>query len=484
MMGTAIQPSSDSSDQSTSTRAPSSVTVVKSTNAHKILYPMPNSAGGISSIMWTGLEPLDMVERIAKMAISSSNLNGSSGNSEELKPGCSFLQYLAGEGTAPSDFGAFTGLKRKRDSFDDYDDDTSGCDLIAASVLDEQRSSDLTESTLTPWKPYTVLDNWTRSNQCKITDKNALLHLNHLVSIIKKFEQAAAEPKNKWCIPSYDRVQLMFTSNVASLSPDGDVFIILDGAVRQIQALIQMVQPVSPNAIEPRVKFTEFVSCNDGSKQLMAKPNPTRIMNGIVLSREPLSEKAQRQVFTAYLTEWLCQSRNWMNPYPDETVLKQMAHHFIHIGCIPGIQGVAIEAEAISKISTWLLNTRTRRWRPALERAFDGKRPAMLLMEDSLRVFKGDVLRPVIGWDGDILFAERGEYSKPIATWDMKKSSRLGSASSSNAEVLADNGGMPDLFPQAPDDLTSTLDGLGLLEDGHLFGDDNGQDCMLFAEGV
>jgi hypothetical protein len=49
---------------------------------------------------------------------------------------------------------------------------------------------------------------------------------------------------------------------------------------------------------------------------------------------------------------------------------------------------------------------------------------------------------------------------------------------------LADNGGMPDLFPQAPDDLTSTLDGLGLLEDGHLFEDDNGQDFMLLAEGV
>jgi hypothetical protein len=262
MMGTAIQPSSDSSDQSTSTRAPSSVTVVKSTNAHKILYPMPNSAGGISSIMWTGLEPLDMVERIAKMAISSSNLNGSSGNSEELKPGCSFLQYLAGEGTAPSDFGASTGQKRKRDSFDDdYDEDASGCELIAAAVLDEHRGSDPAEYTATHWKPYTVQDNWTRSNQCKITDKNALFHLNHLVSIIKKFEQVAAEPKNKWCIPSYDRVQLMFTSNVASLMPDGNVFILLDRAVRQIQALIQMVQPVSPNAIEPRVKFTEFVSC-------------------------------------------------------------------------------------------------------------------------------------------------------------------------------------------------------------------------------
>jgi hypothetical protein len=244
-----------------------------------------------------------------------------------------------------------------------------------------------------------------------------------------------------------------------------------------------MLQPASSTAIEPRVQFTEFVSCNDGSKQIMAKPNPTRIMDGIVFSQAPLSEKAQRQVFTAYLTEWLCQSRNWMNPYPDEIVLKQMAQHFIHIGCIPGIQGVATEAVAISKISTWFFNTRTRQWRPALEQAFDGKRPAMLLMEDSLRVFKGDLLRPVIGWDGDVLFAECGDYSKPIVTW--KKGSKLGCSTSSNAEVLAHDDNMSDLFPQSQVDLSSTLDGFGLLEDGYLFAEDyNLEDLTFTTEGA
>jgi hypothetical protein len=83
----------------------------------------------------------------------------------------------------------------------------------------------------------------------------------------------------------------MFTSNVASFTPDGNAFVILDRAVQQTRALIQMPQSALSTAIKPCAQFTKFVSCNDSSKQLVTKPNPTRIMDGIVLSRAPLSEK-------------------------------------------------------------------------------------------------------------------------------------------------------------------------------------------------
>lgn len=45
-----------------------------------------------------------------------------------------------------------------------------------------------------------------------------------------------AKPKNICCIPSHNRVQFTFTSNVASFMPDGNAFVILD------RALIQMLQ--------------------------------------------------------------------------------------------------------------------------------------------------------------------------------------------------------------------------------------------------
>jgi hypothetical protein len=71
-----------------------------------------------------------------------------------------------------------------------------------------------------------------------------------------------------------------------------------------------MLQPALSTVIEPpRVQFTEFVSCN-----------------GLV------PDTSQQKGTEINL------HRNSMNSYPGETVLKQMAQHLIHIGCVPVIQ--------------------------------------------------------------------------------------------------------------------------------------------------
>ena len=433
----------------------------------KILYPLRicDDKSDVSSVMWSGLTAFDMVEQIAKMAISSTKLEQSA-----AEQGYTFIQYLADEGTVSVESSLCplnVGQKRKRGASDDDNelDEISECDAVSTSVLDGRNAkNDEANSTMKSWKPSVVLGDWFQRNQNMVVNSDVLTRLNHLSSIVDYFEHLSSEPKNKSCIPSYHRVQSMF---LGSLTPSGNnVQLALDQAVKQMQALMEITHPITPSTHGPRVKFSEFVYCHDGSKQLMAKPNPTRIMNGIVLSQSPLNDKAKRKVFGAYLTEWLCQIRNWINPYPDETVLQQMAKHFIHLGCVPGCDGAVTEAEAIGKISTWLLNIRSRQWRPAVEEAFDGKRPALLLMEDSLRIFKGHELRPVIGWDSDTFFANRSDYSKPIATWGKKDPKTV--LEKSNGITASDITGEtePYLFPEANSALMATLDGFRLLDNG------------------
>jgi hypothetical protein len=77
-----------------------------------------------------------------------------------------------------------------------------------------------------------------------------------------------------------------------------------------------------------------------------------------------------------YMTNWL--GENWINPYPDETVLQTLARD---CGTTPTV------------VSNWLINARTRKWRPAIMQAFDLNRPAEFLLENSINIFLGAPIR-------------------------------------------------------------------------------------------
>jgi hypothetical protein len=82
-----------------------------------------------------------------------------------------------------------------------------------------------------------------------------------------------------------------------------------------------------------------------------------------------------------YMTNWL--RENWINPYPDETVLQQISRD---CGTTPHI------------VTNWLINARTRKWRPAIMKAYEMNRPAELLLEDSIAIFDG---KPLHSLDSD-----------------------------------------------------------------------------------
>jgi len=79
---------------------------------------------------------------------------------------------------------------------------------------------------------------------------------------------------------------------------------------------------------------------------------------------------------------------------------------------------------AMEKMSNWLVNNRTRRWRPALQDAFDGRRPAALLYEDSKRIYEEIPLRPLVNWDSYRLFMFDPKYLTKVKTWAKPEKTR------------------------------------------------------------
>jgi hypothetical protein len=101
------------------------------------------------------------------------------------------------------------------------------------------------------------------------------------------------------------------------------------------------------------------------------------------LAASALSQVVPKKDFSKYMTAWL--RDNWINPYPDEDGLADMAHD-----C----------GTTSTVVSNWLINARTRKWRPAIVKATDRNRPSELLLEDSIRIFDGRPLRslhPLVG---------------------------------------------------------------------------------------
>ena len=110
-------------------------------------------------------------------------------------------------------------------------------------------------------------------------------------------------------------------------------------------------------------------------------------------------------VFKEEMTMWL--RKNWSNPYTDETTLHCLANKLIYLGCIslgeettaflsPTECAETLVSVTKEKVRTWLMNMRTRHWRRCLREACENRRPAAILIEDSICIFDGKPLRVVL----------------------------------------------------------------------------------------
>ena len=142
--------------------------------------------------------------------------------------------------------------------------------------------------------------------------------------------------------------------------------------------------------------------------------------------------KAATSAFQNTMEFWMKQ--NWCNPFPDDEVLHRLSHHLLANDMVPwtskdlvGLRGIEpSEYDRIvvdittEKINTWLVNTRTRKWRPAIEKAFDLRRPVSLLTEDSIRLYEGKEVRPLEGWNSDSLFSFDQKFTTELKMWKKK----------------------------------------------------------------
>ena len=283
-----------------------------------------------------------------------------------------------------------------------------------------------------------------------------------LNSLVKGFERILMlDSQTKWCVPSYNRVQSAFAAQVAGGDLDA-----LEPAVKrataQMQVLLTEVSGANPARALPfpsakliprpslskrattkfprlptrasRFSDTQPLKPTTGEKAPSTTPSmssykttkfpslPTS-SNNTKPSKPPAKPTKGKDAFGACMTVWLM--HNFTNPYPDEVMLKSLAHYLIvKVKCIklnPNdadiLKGKTPEEIACARINNWLVNARTRKWRPAIEDAFNAKRPAALLLEDSIRTLGGEELRPIDYWDGKALFASHPKYSIPLKEW-------------------------------------------------------------------
>lgn len=143
------------------------------------------------------------------------------------------------------------------------------------------------------------------------------------------------------------------------------------------ETTITKLQQITENAVFVRPPRTK--------SSVQASEPSTRRSASVAISPE------KKKDLSDYMTTWL--RKNWTNPYPDEQGLEEMARDCGTTATI---------------VSNWLINARTRKWRPAIVKASEMNRPSYMLLEDSLCLFDGGTVQPLPKED------EEGPVSKRI----------------------------------------------------------------------
>ena len=171
----------------------------------------------------------------------------------------------------------------------------------------------------------------------------------------------------KECIPSYARVQNGLLEGSTAISKSNDshylksqkFYQLYSSVIEQLRALIAMVK-----------KMNEEKYCR---KDTVGKSANKSLEKGLKKQGNNVKpSKFSKEAFTKYMNQWM--RDNWENPYPDEECLEEIA---LCNGTTP------------STVNNWLINARTRKWRPAIIKACKSGRTADTLKEDSINIFDG-----------------------------------------------------------------------------------------------
>ena len=184
---------------------------------HKILYPAPN---GNEEANWVGLSPLDMVQQIVSMAenTASFHVNHTQSSARQL------LQTITNPELNKA-VDCATGGKRKSRGDDENEDASLENDGLVLALIDSVDVSPVDDTFKT----------WTPSSSVSLEESAIYSGLDGWIT---RLEPVAKHSRNKWVLPSYNRVQQQFQSSV---SKGDDVLVAIKTATSQMMTLAGML---------------------------------------------------------------------------------------------------------------------------------------------------------------------------------------------------------------------------------------------------
>lgn len=212
---------------------------------------------------------------------------------------------------------ANAGQKRKRDCFDE-------------TIVEIDSSANVLESVVVRPSDYSF-HRWTAT--LPVSQYNS----SRLDFLVSELERAVVLSTIEWCLPSYNRVQQEFLSEIARAGGDsGKRLIVVNKALLQMQALVDMV------------------SVKPARADLIFNTN----------------KKMQSVNFNSHMTTWI--TCNWQNPFPDDEMFELLSNFMIENRSVPMSSkdiakldgGQSLVKITTEKLVNWLVNFRSRSWRP------------------------------------------------------------------------------------------------------------------------
>ena len=313
---------------------------------------------------WQGLSPLEFVERVSNSALSAMEVNGVSVPSSkyrghELKIDTNFLadavqplpQPIQRLMQVPSQTSVLlSGSKRKRDNGD-------------VSDVRNQSNVHLPSSLFWDTNFISQNDNSSQGNDASMQLAEVAWQLQRDMQLPLVYSQ---------CFSSYARFRYDFESEFyeivratksKTLSTDGarNYFDTLyHETVIKLDCIVKMVKDITSDSLDEIMNISNKYTPPHQEKKTIRRGN---------VNKKELAD---------YMNIWI--KENWVNPYPDDQTLNEIADKL---------------GTEQTTISNWLINARTRRWRPAIVKAFSLNRPPNMLLDDSIDIFDGKQVKPI-----------------------------------------------------------------------------------------
>ncbi len=340
-----------------------------------ILYPIDKVQSNrdgtkTTSTNWQAMNPLDMAKMIANLAIShpgNPNHRLALVQHEREKPPQVKIDFLLQDVPIPNlPIAAKNHHKflQKRTSQAEKEYKTAK-DLKKedkkrkSSMLDDDESNAIVVAPpppLLPWDPSFL-------HMHNPFSANTRISITELKSLSRTLE---AMPKSYEYMCSYKRMREATFAKSKSIAESNlpkeqkehyfnQMYIEI---INHMRTLIKSVQDVEEDGSMP--------DSDPFKAPVLIEPPP-------IIGRE-----FKRKEFAKAMTAWL--KANWTNPYPDEFNLQLLC---------------AMNSASSTTVNNWLINARTRKWRPSIVKAYNLLRPVELLKEDSMNIFDKKPLRDV-----------------------------------------------------------------------------------------